>query len=79
MSHQKVDREKEADPIAAQELAISREKAQRAREQFEREYEERIQRERRARGCCEMCGGPLTTLDRIRRSARHRRCTTFVE
>jgi hypothetical protein len=74
-----VDREKQADPIAAQELAISREKAQRAREQFEREYEERIRRERRVAGCCEMCGGSLTTLDRIRRSARHRRCSTFID
>jgi len=74
-----IDRDKQGDPIAAQELAISREKAQRAREQFEREYENRIQNERRAAGCCEMCGQPLTRLDRFRRSSRHRRCTTFMD
>jgi len=71
--------DRETDPIAAQELAISREKALRAREQFEREYEDRIQRERRAAGCCELCGGALTRLDRLRRAARHRRCTTFMD
>jgi len=67
------------DPIAAQELAISREKAQRAREQFEKQYENRIQRERRAARCCEMCGQPLNRLDLLIRSVRHRRCTTFMD
>ena len=79
MSNHTIDRDKHDDPIAAQELAISREKAQRAREQFEREYENRIQQERRAACCCEMCGQPLNRLDRLVRSVRHRRCTTFME
>ena len=79
MSNHTIDRDRHEDPIAAQELAINREKAQRAREQFEREYENRIQQERRATGCCEMCGQPLTRLDRLVRSARHRRCITFMD
>ena len=79
MSSHTVDRDKQDDPIAAQELAISRERAQRAREQFEQEYENRIQQERRAAGCCEMCGQPLTRLDRLRRASRHRRCATFMD
>jgi hypothetical protein len=73
------DRDNPGDPMAAQELAVNREKALRAREQFEREYEERIQRERRAAGRCELCGEALTTLDRLRRATSHRRCTIFVE
>jgi hypothetical protein len=73
-----IDREKQ-DDTAAQELASSRDKALRAREQFERQYEEGVRRERHAAGCCEMCGGPLTAFDRFRRAARHRRCTTFTE
>ena len=79
MSNHTIDRDKQDDPIAAQELAISRERAQRAREQFEQEYENRIQQERRAAGCCEMCGQPLTRLDRLRRASRHRRCATFMD
>ena len=79
MSNHTIDRDKQEDPIAAQELAVSREKAQRAREQFEKEYEIRIQQQRLAAGCCEMCGEPLNRLDRIRRASRHRRCTTFVD
>jgi hypothetical protein len=79
VSNHTVDRDKQDDSIAAHELAISREKAQRAREQFEREYERRIQQERRVAGCCEMCGQPLTRLDRLRRASRHRRCTTFAD
>ena len=79
MSNHTIDRDKHDDPIAAQELAINRDKAQRAREQFEREYENRIQQERRAAGCCEMCGQPLTRLDRFRRALRHRRCMTFMD
>ena len=74
-----IDRDRQGDPIAGQELAISREKARRAREQFEREYETRIQRERYEAGCCEMCGMPLTAIDRLLRSHRHRRCTTFSD
>ena len=79
MSNHTIDRDKQDDPIAAQELAISRERAQRAREQFEQEYENRIQQERRAAGCCEMCGQPLTRLDRLRRASRHRRCAIFMD
>jgi hypothetical protein len=79
VSNHTIDREKQEDPIAAQELAVSREKAQRAREQFEREYEIRVQQQRLASGCCEMCGKPLNRLDRIRRASRHRRCRTFVD
>ena len=79
MSHQSMDPENQSDPMAAQELVISREKARRAREHFEREYEARIQRERREAGCCEMCGGPFSTLERFRRANKHRRCTTFTE
>ena len=78
MSHT-TDRDDSGDPMAAQELAVNREKALRAREQFEREYEDRIQRERRAAGCCELCGEVLTTLDRLRRATRHRRCLAFVD
>ena len=79
MSNHTIDRDKQDDPIAAQELAISRERAQRAREQFEQEYENRIQQERRAAGCCEMCGQSLTRLDRLRRASRHRRCASFMD
>jgi len=79
VSNHTIDRDKQDDPIAAQELAISRERAQRAREQFEQEYENRIQQERRAAGCCEMCGQPLTRLDRLRRASRHRRCAIFMD
>ena len=79
MSNHTIDRDKQDDPIAAQELAISRERAQRAREQFEQEYENRIQQERHAAGCCEMCGQPLTRLDRLRRASRHRRCAIFMD
>jgi hypothetical protein len=79
VSNHTIDRDKQDNLIAAQELAIGRDKAQRAREQFEREYEHRIQQERRSAGCCEMCGQPLTRLDRFRRASRHRRCRIFID
>jgi len=73
------DRENREDPIPAQEIAINREKAQRAREQFEREYDARVQAERRASGLCIMCGAILSPLDRLLRARQHRRCHTFTD
>jgi hypothetical protein len=73
------DRENREDPIPAQEIAMNREKAQRAREQFEREYDARVQAERQASGLCIMCGVVLSPLDRLLRARRHRRCHIFVD
>ena len=79
MSTHATDHKNEGDLIAAQESAANRDKARRAREQFEKAYEARIKDERRASGCCVLCGETLSTFARLRRASRHFRCSTFIE
>jgi hypothetical protein len=74
-----MDDKGEADLIAAQQTTAGREKAQRAREQFEQAFEVRIKDERQALGVCILCGEPLNSLARFRRALQHRRCQTFIE
>ena len=79
LSTHSTDREDERNQITAQQTYADRERARRAREEFEKAYEARIQEERQAAGCCILCGEPLNALARLRRARQHLRCTTFSE
>jgi hypothetical protein len=75
-----VDHEQEKEDLfEEQQREADREKSLRAREQFEKQWEENLKESRRVAGLCVFCGQPLTAIARLAGHTRHSECTTLVE
>jgi hypothetical protein len=65
--------------VSDQEKLADAEKSRRAREQFEREWEQEIRRARQAANLCVLCGRPLGVIARIGGAIQHAACESFEE
>jgi hypothetical protein len=74
-----IDREGEENLFSDQERLADAEKSRRAREQFERDWEQEIRRARQAANLCVLCGRPLGAIARIGGAVQHTGCESFEE
>ncbi len=73
------DRENEENVFTDQEKLADAEKGLRAREQFEKEWEQSIRRARQAGKLCVLCGRPLSAIARLGGAIQHAGCKSFEE
>ena len=64
--------------LEAQRRSAREEQAQRAREQFENQWEGEVRKSRATRGLCVLCGRPHARILRLFGFQRHPRCTRFT-
>jgi len=74
-----IDRKEEENLFTDQERQANAEKSRRAREQFERDWEQEIRRARQAANLCVLCGRPLSAIARVGGATQHLGCESFEE
>jgi hypothetical protein len=72
-------RQHEGNLFSDQERLAEAERGRRAREEFEKAWEQEIRNARRAANLCVLCGRPLSVLVRISGAIHHAGCRLFTE